>query len=117
MKLLFTFIAFILFSLTVQAQQSDSVNIRIVDASKPVQKVEAACGQCKLGLAGKGCNLAIRINGKAYFVDGTKIDDHGDAHDDDGFCNTIRQAKVQGAIVDNRFKVTYFKLLDTKKKN
>jgi len=68
-------------------------------------------------LAGKGCNLAIRINGKAYFVDGTKIDDHGDAHDDDGFCNTIRQAKVQGAIVDNRFKVTYFKLLDTKKKN
>ena len=41
---------------------------------------EAACGQCQLGLAGDSCDLAVRIAGKAYFVDGTGIDDHGDAH-------------------------------------
>ena len=79
--------------------------------NKKLITAEASCGQCKFGLKGKSCDLAVRINGKAYFVDGTKIDDHGDAHAAEGFCNAIRKATVQGEIVDNRFKATYFKLL------
>lgn len=76
--------------------------------------VEASCGQCQFHMTGKkGCDLAVRIDGKAYFVDGTKIDDHGDAHASDGFCEAIRKAEVQGEIVDGRFKATYFKLLKT----
>lgn len=51
------------------------------------------------------------MNGKAYFVDGTGIDDHGDAHANDGFCNKIRKAKVQGEVVEGRFKARYFALL------
>ena len=86
------------------------------DSTKPVQIVEAACGECQLGLAGSSCDLAVRIDGKAYFVDGTKIDDHGDAHAKEGFCNSVRKAAVQGEIVDDRFKVTYFKFIPTKKK-
>jgi hypothetical protein len=82
-----------------------------VDSLKPLLTVEASCGQCKFGLQGKGCSLAVRIDGKAYFVDGTAIDSHGDAHADDGFCNAIRKAKVQGKVVDNRFKASYFQLL------
>jgi hypothetical protein len=62
-------------------------------------------------MAGKGCNLAVRIKGKSYFVDGTSIDEHGDAHADDGFCKAIRKAEVQGKVVKNRFVATYFKLL------
>ena len=54
-----------------------------------------------------------RIKGKAYFVDGTHINDHGDAHAKQGFCNSIRKAEVQGELIDERFKVTYFKLIDT----
>jgi hypothetical protein len=81
------------------------------DKNKPVQIVETACGQCQLGLTGKSCDLAVRINGKSNFVDGTTIDEHGDAHAKDGFCNAIRKAKVQGEIVNNRFKATYFKLI------
>ncbi|TGE29925.1 hypothetical protein E5K02_00420 [Hymenobacter metallicola] len=73
--------------------------------------VDASCGQCKLGLPGKSCDLAIRRDGKAYFVDGTTIDSHGDAHAKDGFCQAIRQARVQGEVVDNRFKATYFQLV------
>ncbi|AIZ65225.1 glutaminyl-tRNA synthetase [Hymenobacter sp. DG25B] len=73
--------------------------------------VDAACGQCRLGLEGKSCDLAIRLDGKAYFVDGTTVDSHGDAHAKDGLCNAIRKAKVQGDLVDNRFKATYFELL------
>jgi Family of unknown function (DUF6370) len=73
--------------------------------------VEAACGQCRLGLPGKSCDLAVRVGGQAYFVTGTGIDGHGDAHAQDGFCNAIRQARVLGTIVDGRFNVRYFQLL------
>ena len=79
------------------------------------QIVEAACGQCQFDMKGHGCDLAVRINGKSYFVDGTHIDQHGDAHAKDGFCAAVRKAEVIGEIVDNRFKVTYFKLLPEKK--
>lgn len=75
------------------------------------QIVEASCGQCQFGMEGKECDLAVRINGKSYFVDGTHIDKHGDAHAAEGFCAKVRKAEVIGEIVDNRFKVTYFKLL------
>ena len=73
--------------------------------------VEAACGQCRFGLPGKGCDLAVRVGGRAYFVAGTGIDGHGDAHAKDGFCNAIRQARVQGTVADDKFNVRYFQLL------
>lgn len=79
--------------------------------------VEVSCGQCKFAMTEKnGCDLAVRIDGKSYFVEGTTIDDHGDAHADDGFCFAIRKAEVIGEIKDNKFVVTYFKLLPEKKK-
>lgn len=81
------------------------------DPAKKAITVDASCGQCKMGLKGKGCSLAVKIDDKAYFVDGSDIDSHGDAHADDGFCNKVRKAVVQGSIVNNRFKATYFKLL------
>jgi hypothetical protein len=80
------------------------------------QIVEASCGQCQFGIKSqKGCDLAVRIDGKSYFVDGSKIDDHGDAHAKDGFCEAIRKAEVTGEIVGDRFKATSFKLLASKK--
>ena len=76
------------------------------------QVVDAACGQCQFGITGKaGCDLAVRIDGKPYFVDGTSIHDHGDAHADDGFCETIRQVEVKGEIIDGRFKAESFTLV------
>ncbi|TBX69523.1 hypothetical protein EZL74_06495 [Flavobacterium silvisoli] len=78
------------------------------------QIVEASCGQCQFGMKGKGgCDLAVRIDGKSYFVDGTKIDKHGDAHAKDGFCNAIRKAEVVGEIKGDRFVASSFKLLPT----
>ena len=75
------------------------------------QVVEAACGQCQFRMTEKsGCDLAVKIDGKSYFVDGTTIHDHGDAHADDGFCQAIRQVEVKGEIVDVRFKAESFTL-------
>lgn len=91
--------------------QNNQTTTLMPDTTKKIMIVEASCGECKLGLPGKSCDLAVRISGKAYFVDGTVIDKHGDAHAKDGFCNSIRKAEVQGEIINDRFKATYFKLL------
>jgi hypothetical protein len=107
MKTILTSIFCCLIFSAANAQSKTSVP----DATKKIQTVEASCGECQFKLPGKGCHLAVRIDGKAYFVDGTSIDEHGDAHANDGFCEAIRKAEVQGVVVDNRFKATYFKLL------
>ena len=76
------------------------------------QVVEAACGQCQFKMTEKsGCDLAVKIDGKSYFVDGTTIHDHGDAHEDDGFCEAIRQANVKGEIIEGRFKSESFTII------
>lgn len=113
----FLFLAAISFYAFPAISQVKENKIHKLDKKKKVLLVEASCGQCKLGLPGKSCDLAIRLNGKSYFVDGTKIDDHGDAHAQDGFCESIRMAEVQGEIKNDRFKATYFQLVPEKKKS
>jgi hypothetical protein len=94
-------LAFVLFACSKKAEEI-----------KPVaQVVEAACGQCQFKLEGAGCNLAVRVDGKAYFVSGTSIDEHGNAHGADGFCEVIRKAEVIGDTLNGKFAVTHFKLL------
>jgi hypothetical protein len=110
MKSFFFMAIFSLCLVTASAQTTPS-KISKPDPAKKSKIVEASCGECQFHLEGKGCNLAVRIDGKAYFVDGTTLDDHGDAHAKDGFCEAIRKAEVQGELLNNRFKVTYFKLL------
>jgi hypothetical protein len=101
------FMIFLLIGISTQAQTKKKFD-------KPTI-VEASCGECQFGMKGKSCDLAVRIDGKSYFVDGTKIDQHGDAHAKDGFCNAIRKASVTGAIVGNRFEATSFTLIEDKK--
>ena len=98
---------------------SSSAQIKTAKVSKPdpnkkIQVVEASCGECQFGMEGTSCDLAVKIDGKSYFVDGTAIDEHGDAHAKDGFCKAVRKAEVQGEIVNNRFKATYIKQLPVK---
>ncbi|MFT6638549.1 MAG: hypothetical protein ACJAYP_001126 [Flavobacterium sp.] len=104
MKKIFTLL-FIISFFSISAQEEIEVKKQIVQAS---------CGQCKFKMAGQGCDLAVRIEGKSYWVDGTTIDDHGDAHAEDGFCSAIRKAEVEGTIVDNKFKIKSFKLFPLK---
>jgi hypothetical protein len=66
---------------------------------------EISCGQCQFDLDSEdGCSLSVRIEDKAYFVDGFNIDDFGDAHDENtGFCSVIRKGNITGKVVDGRF--------------
>ncbi|NII85125.1 MULTISPECIES: DUF6370 family protein [unclassified Pedobacter] len=79
------------------------------------QTVDIACGECQFKMKGKDCELAVKIDGKSYFVDGKGIDDFGDAHSEHGFCNAVSKAEVTGEIVNNRFKAKEIKLLPIKK--
>lgn len=77
---------------------------------------EVSCGQCQFDLKTQdGCDLAVRMDGKPYFVDGAHIDDFGDAHDKEtGFCEVIRKAKVKGSIENDRFQASSIKLIEKK---
>lgn len=101
------FVLFLIIGIAAQAQTKKKFD-------KPTI-VEASCGECQFGMKGKSCDLAVRIDGKSYFVDGTTIHDHGDAHADNGFCNAVRKASVMGTIEKDRFKATSFTLIDDKK--
>ncbi|MFG4002620.1 DUF6370 family protein [Flavobacterium aquidurense] len=100
------FIVFLFVGIATQAQDKKTTE-------KP-QIVETACGECQFGMKGKSCDLAVRIDGKPYFVDGTTIDEHDDAHAEDGFCNKIRKATVTGKVENGRFKATSFTLIKEK---
>ena len=115
MRSFFSSLVCLFFISSAFGQKSDP-KVSTPDPNKKIQIVETACGECQFKLSGKGCELAVRIDGKSYFVDGTDIDSHGDAHAKDCFCNAVRKAEIQGEIVNNRYKVTYFKLLKSPEK-
>ena len=112
MKKIIVVISMVLFAIGCGEQQTSGTG---EVASLNDQVVEASCGQCLFGMGEGGCDLAVRIDGKGYFVDGTGIDDHGDSHSKDGFCSVIRQAKVTGKVENDRFMVKAFELLPLNK--
>ena len=87
------------------------------DLRKTITQAKAACGSCMFGMAGKSCELAVRIKNKSYYVDSVHIDTFGSSHAADGFCNAVRKAEIQGEVVNNRFQLTYMKLESSDKKN
>ena len=89
----------------------------LLSCAQPKKKTfvtEASCGQCLFELkTQRGCDLAIKMDGKAYFVEGAHIDDYGDAHDENiGFCNAIRKVEVTGKLENEKFKVSTFKIVE-----
>ena len=110
-KILFIF--FLLFCGLQTFAQTNNKSLDKPDTSKKILIAEVSCGECQFKMTGNSCDLAVRINGKSYFVDGTTIDEHGDAHAKNGFCEAIKKAEVQGEIVMDRFKLSYFKIINT----
>ena len=81
------------------AQNNSSAEIK----SDSLYQGEVSCGTCMFKMKGAGCKLAVKINQQYYFVDGAGIDDFGDAHAENGFCNAIRKASIKGAISNSVF--------------
>lgn len=114
MKIVSLLISLLLFSGITSAQTGSALSA-VPDSTKKLQVVKTACGQCIFGMKAEGCTLAVQIKNKKYFVEGTTIDEHGDAHAADGFCAAVRKAEVQGEVINGKFRVSYFKLLPANK--
>lgn len=114
MKKIFYLCLLTLFYITSHAQVASNLD-QIPDPKKELKTVETSCGECNFGLPGDGCDVAVKIDGKAYYVDGVSIKEYGHPHHEGGFCVALRKAEIQGELVDGRFKATYFKLLDEEK--
>lgn len=66
------------------------------------QTVDAACGVCIYKMPGvTGCPLAIKIDGKAYLVEGAKWPNHD-------YCDRNCRAVVSGKIEGDKFITTKF---------
>ncbi len=101
--------SFLFISCLLSAQSKRSVGK--LNDQKQVLEMEAGCGMCMFGMKDNDCRLALKKNEKTWFVKGTDIDDHGDAHGDDGFCNATHRARVQGTFTGDTLVVSYFELI------
>jgi len=72
----------------------------------PTQTVQAGCGSCTYAIEGvKSCELAVKVDGKAYLVSGASVDAH-----EAGLCIAEKQAEVSGKVEGDKFVATSFKL-------
>lgn len=114
MKIVSIVVAVILLHFHSLGQDSTTTKM-VINKAQKTYTVNAACGTCIFKMKGNNCELAIQFNNNYYFVQGTSIDDHGDAHATDGFCNAAKKATVQGKVKNGKFVATYFKLIEPKK--
>jgi len=106
-------------SIALLAMVTPACRARMTPSERPVAIpytgiVEAGCARCRFQAAKSGCDLAIHVDGHTWLVAGTAIDDHGDAHAADGFCNATRQARVTGRFEGDLFVADEFELLPSK---
>ena len=57
--------------------------------------VLVSCGMCNFLTGDNDCALAVKIGSRVLKVDGVGIDDHGDSHASDGYCNVIKKKYVE----------------------
>lgn len=115
MKKLIIVLLCLTFGTVATMAQDAKAKTKKAGAETSVTVVETSCGQCQFGLDGGGCSLAVRMDGKAYFVDGSNLEDHGDAHASDGMCMKIRKAEVEGEVVGDRFQAKSIRLIAEEK--
>ena len=62
-----------------------------------------SCGMCNFMNGDKDCALAIKVGTKVFSVKDVGIDDHGDSHAKDGYCNVIKKVYVEGRVRGKSF--------------
>ena len=62
-----------------------------------------SCGMCNFMNGDNDCALAIKVGSKVFSVKGVGIDDHGDSHANDGYCNVIKKIYVEGRVRGKSF--------------
>jgi len=63
-----------------------------------------SCGMCNFMNGDRNCALAIKVGSKVLSVKDVGIDEHGDSHSKDGYCNVIKKVYVEGRVKGKSFK-------------
>ena len=63
-----------------------------------------SCGMCNFMNGDRDCALAIKVGSEVLTVRDVGIDDHGDSHARDGYCNVIKKVYVEGRVKGKSFK-------------
>ena len=83
--------------------------------SKTQEKIsgtyDVSCGKCNMDMTGDACALAIEIDNKNYYVEGSSLHDYGDAHAEGGLYTVRRNARVVGEIKTGIFIAESLELL------
>ena len=78
--------------------------VETVPANKFIKgNVMVSCGMCNFMTNDNDCSMAIKVGKGVYNVSGVSIDEHGDSHATDGYCNVIKKVYVEGRVSGNRF--------------
>ena len=88
--------------------QSQKVGLlESIPSTKRIQgNVLVSCGMCNFYTDNNDCSLAVKIGKTVLEVKGVGIDDHGDSHAKDGYCNVIKKVYVEGIVRKNSFYAT-----------
>jgi hypothetical protein len=90
----------------VVATEPLEIKAAAISQTVAAQTLEVGCGGCIFNMEGaQGCQLAAKIDGKAYLVSGASFDAHST-----GLCSASKQADVAGTIKDGKFVVTKMEL-------
>ena len=63
-----------------------------------------SCGMCNFMNGDNDCALAIKVGRDVLSLKDVGIDDHGDSHAKDGYCNVIKKVYVEGRVRGKTFK-------------
>jgi hypothetical protein len=111
---------YILFLISCFSDEKISVELKpdIVEVITNTNSIDgivyASCGVCNFeSKESYECFLAIKVEDTVFPVEGSDIDDHGDAHAQEGLCNVIHYAEVSGEFKNNIFYAESFNLVKT----
>ena len=81
-------------------------NKRLIESVPESMKVDGnvliSCGMCNFFTEDKICSVSVKIGKDVFKVHGVNIDDHGNSHAVDGYCNVIKRAYVNGELKNNK---------------
>ena len=78
--------------------------VEIIPRNKYIEgNVLISCGMCNFMNGDNDCALAIKVGRKVLSLKDVGIDDHGDSHAKDGYCNVIKKVYVEGRVRGKTF--------------
>ena len=116
MRTLFTLIFFLTISFqSVQAgcggcgpsrahKQEKKGLVEIIPRNNYIEgNVLISCGMCNFMNGDNDCAIAIKVGRDVLSLRDVGIDDHGDSHAKDGYCNVIKKVYVEGRVRGKTF--------------